>query len=115
YRALYGVGPYRYSINFEGLQPDDVDSIEENIVGVRAKDWQTKYSTFEQQLQARIVPLTALKGAADFMEWRDAILKAVAPAEHGELSGTLLSLYKALLGRVDAYKFPSVILEPSLD
>jgi Protein of unknown function DUF262 len=115
YRALYGIGPYVYAIGFDDLSPNDIDSIEEKIIGVKTKVWQAKYALADQQLESRLVPLTALRSPTDFMEWRDGILKIASPVIHEQISASLLTVYKAVLGRMDSYQFPSILLEGKLD
>ncbi|WP_418606643.1 hypothetical protein [Georgenia sp. SUBG003] len=83
----------------------DVDSLDSSIVAMAADVWEKKYSDVEIQWENGYVPLTALRSASSFYEWRDQAMQAGS-----EDSERLTSIYREMVSGLHVYRIPSVIV-----
>lgn len=112
YQACYGVGEYRYFVDFKPLLEDD--DVEEAIF-YRHRNWIKKYSTVEQQAELLTLPLGVLFGGDGFHAWLEQI------ASHIEMKGEEISVprakmreaYEKYVKPIEDYHFPVVELAPS--
>lgn len=116
YLALRGTGPEMFVMRYSGLDPDHsigAEEIEERIERIDMSDWRALWDA-RRQLEESIVPFTALESASDFYEWRDEIVRELSPNEREERANELSLLYRNLLGNLNHYDFPCVILDKRL-
>lgn len=117
YHALRGRGPRVYALKC-GELPDPTEvSIDEIEGAVFATDLEKWEATFDLSTQAerQVMPLYALSSAPDFFDWRDSVIAAGDPRQRTSLSEKLTGLYRNLLGNVNHYDFPSVVLNHDLE
>jgi hypothetical protein len=119
YNALRGAGETVYALNFsKNLNADSVGespSIEERLQAFDSQVWANKYSHPSQQLQATLMPMTALMSAPSFFGWRDRMLEDASDDVRADLSQWLTDFYKTHLSSIHRYSVPVVLLESSLD
>lgn len=111
YHALYGRGSTRYGLQINLIDAEQsIDSVDEAVVAFPRSEWDKKYASSGDQLRAYIVPMTALRDAATFFEWRDEA-KAAFPLYDGP---DLTSLYRNLLSGLHGYDVPAVVIDPDV-
>jgi hypothetical protein len=111
YQAFYGIGGYRYFINFQCLM--DGSDLEDCIFYLNLKDTQKKYATLEQQAEALVFPFRLIFGdSGGFDEWLDQVLehRSETGTEEKTLKQQLRGLKKTWLDPVEEYEFPVVTL-----
>jgi|GEM_PF-1486071 len=113
YHALYGVGDDMFALRVDLVAPGDVDSIEQALVYIRRDDWDRNYAHPAQQLDRQVLPVAALKTAADFFAWRDEICSYAADPE--QMSASLTALYRTLLSGIHRYEVPAIVLSQSIE
>lgn len=115
YNALRDVGPTVYAIDLAGIEDEDAPStlyIEDRIRSIKRSTWDERYGDPEEQIRARLMPLSALATPASFFEWRDV---ALAGSDYGsELRIVLTAFYRERLSQVHRYNFPVVFLQSEL-
>lgn len=111
YHALYGRGPIRYGLRVDIIdEAQSIDSLDEAIVAIPSDEWVRKYSTPFDQVRSNLIPMTALRDASEFFEWRDAALSGY-PAYDG---ADLTDIYRSLLGGLHRYDIPAVVIDPDV-
>lgn len=117
YLALRDRGPNVYALAYDDelLRGDEIgaESLEERMRKYDRSAWEYDYPT-SRQISERLVPLSALSSAPDFFEWRDSLVDVAPKSLKGSLSDDLSHLYRRVLGTINHYDFPSVVLEPDL-
>ena len=117
YIALRDRGPTVYALEYddEVLRDDGpgAEALEERMRKFDRSTWDARYP-IARQIKDRLVPLSSLTSASDFFEWRDAVVGAAPKVEKSTLSDNLSQLYRQVLGTINHYDFPSVVLEPDL-
>lgn len=112
--ALRGHGPRVFVLGYDDsmLQqpPPSAEELEERIKVIPRDVWDRDWGYLEQARQ-QVVPLFNLNSAADFFEWRDRVAASVGESVGEGVATGLSRLYRQLLGTVNHYDFPSVILE----
>lgn len=109
YHALYGHGAMRYGLRIDLVDDEQtIDSVDEAIVAFPADEWGKKYKTPGDQLASSLVPLTALRDAASFFEWRDAAQQVT------HTDRDLTDLYRRLLSGLHNYDVPAVVIHPDV-
>lgn len=116
YLALRGTGPEMFVMRYSDLDIDaslGAEEIEERIERIDISEWRDEWDS-RRQLEESVVPFTALESASDFYEWRDEIVRELAPSERDQRANELSLLYRNLLGNLNHYDFPCVILDKRL-
>ena len=117
YQACYGVGDYRYLVDFKPLLAgEDIDE----AVFYRHKNRMGPYNSIEKQAERLVLPLGRLFGdGGGFHPWLDAVieLRPEEGAERTELRSQLRAAYEAYIKPIEDYRFPVVTLshETSLE
>lgn len=114
--ALRGAGPEVFVLRYAELSPDasmGAEEIEERIERIDVTEWRDSWDS-RRQLAEAVVPFTALESAADFYEWRDSLVKALPASARDDRAEELSQLYRRLLGNLNHYDFPCVILDNRL-
>jgi hypothetical protein len=110
YQACYGVGDYRYLVDFAPLlEGEDV----EEAVFYRHKNRMGPYDTIEKQADRLVLPLGVLFGeGGGFHSWLDAVveLRPEEGAERADLRRRLRSAYETYVKPIEDYRFPVVTL-----
>ena len=114
YQALYNTGDAVYALSYAELGEFNLDSLEESLVAFDRSVWNRGFREPRAQLAASLVPMYALKSAADFFDWRDRILAVAPDAERRALNERLTALYRSSLAGVHRYRFPTVTLPASV-
>jgi hypothetical protein len=112
YQACYGVGEYRYFVDFNPLLQDD--DVEEAIF-YRHKNRAGRYATAEQQAEHLVLPLGALFGGEGFHAWLEQISShlELQPKELSALRTAIREAYERSVKPIEDYRFPVVELAPS--
>ncbi|MDO8390587.1 MAG: DUF262 domain-containing protein [Actinomycetota bacterium] len=116
YLALRNRGPVVYVLNYADYDwpsTPSAERIEERITTIERTIWDREYS-LSRQAKEQIVPFYALSSAPDFFEWRDGVVEAVPTSARFALSDQLGRLYRGLLGTINHYDFPGVIIDSDL-
>ena len=112
YQALYGRGDLVYALRVaEGLMYDDIDTLDDSIRSIKSDTWSRFYSTPAAQWEAELLPISALRTAADFYEWRDA---AITVEDHGGRE-RLTAIYRNFLSGLHQYKVPCVVIDRTIE
>lgn len=114
--ALRGAGPEIFVLRYSDLDVDPsigAEDLEERIERIDVTEWRDAWDS-RRQLREFVVPFTALESAADFYEWRDSIVKDLPMSERDTRADQLSQLYRNLLGNLNHYDFPCVILDNRL-
>lgn len=115
HRAFRGSGPSVFALDVDALEKaeESAEELEGAVNVVSRAEWSEteERNTSEGRL---LVPLFALTSAADYFEWRDALVSRLPLNDREGASARLSYAYKALLGTVNHYEFPSVVLEHDL-
>jgi len=112
YQACYGVGEYRYFVDFKPLLADD--DVEEAVF-YRHRNLAKKYATVEQQAKLLVLPLGTLFGGDGFHAWLEQIFDSLgtdgeaSPASRTEIR----EAYEKSVKPIEDYQFPVVELAPS--
>ncbi|TDD20770.1 DUF262 domain-containing protein [Kribbella turkmenica] len=112
YHAFRNTGDTVYACDvstFTGEMPT-VDTIEAAIRVIPRKEWDSQYPLTRQGAE-KLVPLFALSSASEFFEWRDSVFDAMREANIDGPLSLFTRAYKDVLGNVNHYMFPSVVLE----
>jgi hypothetical protein len=112
YQACYGVGEYRYFVDFNPLlQDDDV----EEAVFYRHKNRAGSYRTIEQQADLLVLPLGVLFGGDGFHAWLEQVTSHLdmQPDELSALRTRLREAYERSVKPIEDYRFPVVELAPT--
>jgi hypothetical protein len=112
YQACYGVGEYRYFVDFKPLlENDDV----EEAVFYRHKNGVKKYSTLEQQAKLLVLPLGVLFGGDGFHAWLEQISNHLSTegGEPHDLRVEIREAYEKYIKPIEDYRFPVVELAPA--
>jgi hypothetical protein len=111
YHALYGRGSFRYALRLDVLGENwSIDSLEDSLEAISAEQWSASYASPADELNANLLPATALRGAAEFFEWRD-----LAEADlESEASRRLTRLYRSFLSGLHRYEIPAVVIDPDI-
>jgi hypothetical protein len=115
YHALYDVGDSVYAVDLQSVDVLNVDSIEESLRTFARTDWQSKYPDPADQATAKLLPLSALRSAADFFEWRDRAISGMLPNLANELGQSLTALYREELSGLHKYEFPAVVVPTDME
>ncbi|MGT2463650.1 GmrSD restriction endonuclease domain-containing protein [Sinomonas atrocyanea] len=108
YQALYGRGDFLYGITFASLRSDQsIEELEDALVSVPAERWRRMYPDPKSEYKAGLVPVTVLRQASDFYQWRDQALVG-EPSDERE---RLTDLYVSLLSGLDRYEVPAVVID----
>lgn len=112
YQACYGVGEYRYYVDFKPLLADD--DVEEAVF-YRHRNWAKKYATIEQQAELLVLPLGTLFGGDGFHAWLEQIFRSLeAKGKEPPVSRTgIREAYEKNVKPIEDYLFPVVELAPS--
>lgn len=112
YQACYGVGEYRYFVDFKPLLADD--GVEEAVF-YRHRNWTKKYATIEQQAELLVLPLGTLFGGDGFHAWLEQIFGYLESRdEKPPVSRTeIREAYEKNVKPIEDYRFPVVELAPS--
>lgn len=109
YQALFGTGPFRYAINLELLAVHQtIEELEEAVVAVPVRRWESRYSEPSDQFAAGLLPVSVLRQASDFYEWRDAAVES--RSERSRLS----DLFVRHLSGFDRYQVPAVVIDENV-
>lgn len=112
YQACYGVGEYRYYIDFNPLL--NGDEIEEAVFYKHRKR-NGAFKTIQQQADRLVLPLGELFGGPGFHAWMDELFEH--RPEEGEdvpkLRAELRAAYEAYVKPIEEYQFPVVELSAS--
>ncbi len=115
YQAMWGRGRNVYALKLEELREDrSVDSLEDALTYYATADWRRRYPDPEAQLAAGLLPVSALRSPADFFAWRDNAMTATVETERDRLASSLSELYRELLGGLDRYGVPSIVVSRSI-
>lgn len=114
FHALFDKGDYVYAINRKSFDANDVDATEDSIVGYKRAKWESTLRAPAAQVEADLVPLYALRSAADYMGWRDEVLGSLQGSRRDKVGVELMALYKHHLSNINSYQFPVVVVERSL-
>jgi hypothetical protein len=112
YQACYGVGEYRYFVDFKPLLADD--DVEEAVF-YRHRNSVKKYAMIEQQAELLILPLGTLFGGDGFHAWLEQIFDYLE-ANGGEPPASRTEIreaYEKSVKPIEDYQFPVVELAPS--
>jgi hypothetical protein len=112
YQACYGVGEYRYYVDFKPLLADD--DVEEAVF-YRHRNWTKKYSGIEQQAELLVLPLGVLFGGDGFHAWLERVTNhlKMEPERLLELRAAIREAYERSVKPIEDYRFPVVELAPS--
>jgi hypothetical protein len=115
YRALRGGTDAIYVVALDALESgiSTAEEIEEAISVMTKTEWEAASKNYASG-SGLPVPLTALKSASDFFEWRDAIAMSVPEGRRESLSSRLAAAFREWLGTITHYEFPAIILENDL-
>ncbi len=112
--ALRGHGPRVFALEYGDSMLHEprpsAEELEERIKVIPRDIWERDWGYLEQA-RRRVVPLFNLNSAADFFEWRDRVAASVGEGVGDGVATSLSRLYRQLLGTVNHYDFPAVILE----
>jgi hypothetical protein len=111
YQACYGVGEYRYFVDFEPLLEDD--DVEEAVF-YRHRNRAGRYATVAQQAESLVLPLGVLFGGDGFHAWLEQVTGhlELQPAELSALRTALREAYERSVKPIEDYRFPVVELAP---
>lgn len=112
YQALYGRGDLVYALQVpEERRYDDIDTLDDSIQSFKSDAWKKFYPSPAAQWEAELLPISALRTAADFYEWRDAAV------DQNDRSGKdrLTDTYRGFLAGLHNYKVPCVIIDRSIE
>lgn len=112
YQALYGRGDLVYALQIpQGRRYDDIDTLDDSLQSIKSDVWYKFYSSPATQWEAELLPISALRTAADFYEWRDAAV------DSGDRAGRdrLTEIYRSFLAGLHNYKVPCVIIDRSIE
>ncbi|HWO82269.1 MAG TPA: DUF262 domain-containing protein [Solirubrobacterales bacterium] len=111
YQACYGVGEYRYFVDFKPLLEDD--DVEEAIF-YRHKNRAGRYATVEQQAEQLVLPLGVLFGGDGFHAWLEQLTShlEMQPPELTTLRTAVREAYERSVKPIEDYRFPVVELAP---
>lgn len=108
YQALYGRGAFRYGIKFSLLHSDQsIEELEDVIVSLPSEKWERLYGDAKAEYQGGVIPVSALRQASDFYDWRDTALEQ----EPDSARQTLTKLYVSMLSGLDRYEVPAVVID----
>ncbi|MWJ18738.1 DUF262 domain-containing protein [Clavibacter michiganensis subsp. michiganensis] len=111
YYALHGRGKGRYAVRIDVLGKDQsVEDLEESIQWFTDVQWKKNYSTPSEQYGAGLLPVTALRSASDFYEWRD---DATSTADVLEIKN-VTNTYKYSLAGLHKYEVPAAVINPDV-
>lgn len=116
FHAFRGAGPKQYAIWVDrALQtPVTAEGVEDALAVLKADDL-AREATRTAIHEGRLVPLSVAISPADYYDWRDELLEHLDPDMRGEVSRKLATLYKNVLSHAHRYKFPSMLLDKSLN
>lgn len=112
YQACYGVGEYRYFVDFKPLLHDD--DVEEAVF-YRHKNRAGRYAAVEQQAELLVLPLGVLFGGDGFHAWLEQVTSHLdmQADELSALRTKLREAYERSVKPIEDYRFPVVELAPS--
>lgn len=111
YHALFGRGDVRYGLRIDLVDGEQsIDSLDEAIVAFPKEEWERRTPGPGAQLEANLIPMTALRDASDFFVWRDEAVREY-PVYNGP---DLTDLYRTLLGGLHRYDVPAVVIDPAV-
>lgn len=116
YLALRGAGAEMFALDYTELEVEPslgAEEIEDRIKRIDMSEWIREYDVRRQRTE-KLVPLTALSSAPDFFEWRDDLVRDLDSSERDKLADRLSQIYRNLLGNLNHYEFPCVILDNDL-
>lgn len=113
YHAFFNKGNAVYAVD---LRPDDRQDLDDRIVSFSRAQWERAgNSKLEMQATKYLLPVSKLRTASEFFEWRDLIIERTALSRQAEVKKHLTEFYTRNLSAVHEYEFPAVVLESSLD
>ncbi|HEV7806097.1 MAG TPA: DUF262 domain-containing protein [Solirubrobacteraceae bacterium] len=116
YQALYGVGDYRYFVNFRALL--DGEELERCIFHLPEKRARPLLDSLDVQARDLYFPLPALSGGG-FEEWLDEVIerREVNDGDVKQLKKDLRGAFRSYVKPMQEYEFPVVDLpgETSID
>lgn len=110
YQALYGRGPYIYAVDLSVLGDGSVDELEEAVRHFNQAEWRLRLGDPETQLSKGLLPIAALKSAADFFAWRDEATATMPSEDQFHQRELLTDTYRRVLSGVHRYQIPAVLL-----
>ncbi|NKY38139.1 GmrSD restriction endonuclease domain-containing protein [Cellulomonas septica] len=112
YQALYSKGSLRYAISLQGDRDyGDIDVLDDALLDFKTVSWENLYSTPEAQWEARLLPISSLRSASDFFEWRD----EAVPSDDSDGRAWLTEIYRRFLAGIHNYKVPAVIIHKDIE
>ncbi len=116
YQALYGVGDYRYFVDFKILADDDGPELERALTYLPQKKADMELGSVAQQADALLLPLPTLRDPG-FDEWLDEVVERRELVDEAfdsrEFKKKIRPLYKAHVKPLLDYSFPVVDLPKS--
>ena len=110
FQSLTGSGRTRYALRLgDDFEVGNVDSLDSAIVSLSADVWNKKYTDPPSQWAERYIPLTALRSASGFFEWRD-----MAIPTGTQESRQLTEIYRDMVSGLHSYRIPGVIVNRSI-
>lgn len=110
YQALYDRGPYVYYLRTNLLGDREIDDIEEAIVASRRDAFESNYPTARSQMDADIIPMSALRTPTDFFVWRDSGLAGRSDTDAAVARDGLTELYREFLSGLHNYSVPAIMI-----
>jgi len=94
----------------------DIEDIEQAVVAFPRRQWERKYRSGRAAIHdALLLPTAVLLDPADFYRWRDEVSGMQLLPRPEILASRLTELYRQMLGGVQSYQFPCVVLESSVE
>jgi len=108
YQAMYGLGDFRYGVKTSLLRAgQSIEDLEDAIVSKSALRWDRDYPDERAEYEAGVIPVTALRQAADFYAWRDNAAAEASVEQRRELT----DIYVDYLSGLDRYEVPAVVID----
>ncbi|MGL5824528.1 MAG: GmrSD restriction endonuclease domain-containing protein [Nocardioides sp.] len=106
YSAFFDRGSTVFAADVRSVGEDwnEIDALDESLRSFRRADWERNYPDPAAQWAAGLVPVSALRTAADFFEWRD---QAGGDAQ-------LTDTYRKSLAGLHKYRLPAVLVGDDL-
>lgn len=106
YMVLFDKSPDVFCVRLgEDVDWEEIDSLDAAVTAVKRSVWERKYGTPEDQWKNRLLPIYALRSAADFYNWRDQTKADVDGIAY------VSQLYREYLSGLHRYRVPCLVID----